>query len=40
MPHFPLGLTMGMMLSAPMILVGLWLIWRSRRRPLEPQPAG
>src|SRR5581483_7555397 len=25
MPHFPLGLTMGMMLSIPMILVGLWM---------------
>ena len=33
MPDFPLGLTMGMMLSIPMILVGLWLIWRARSRP-------
>ncbi|WP_438853012.1 prolipoprotein diacylglyceryl transferase [Brevundimonas nasdae] len=33
MPHFPLGLTMGMMLSIPMILVGGWLIWRARNRP-------
>ena len=33
MPDFPLGLTMGMMLSIPMILIGLWLIWRARSRP-------
>lgn len=34
MPHFPLGLTMGMMLSAPMALAGLFLIWRGlRKRP-------
>ncbi|GAA0191137.1 phosphatidylglycerol:prolipoprotein diacylglycerol transferase [Brevundimonas nasdae] len=32
MPHFPLGLTMGMMLSIPMILVGGWLIWRAWNR--------
>jgi len=36
MPHFPLGLTMGMMLSAPMLLVGLFLIWRGMRQPLPP----
>jgi phosphatidylglycerol:prolipoprotein diacylglycerol transferase len=36
MPHFPLGLTMGMMLSAPMVVVGLWLIWRGLREPLPP----
>lgn len=30
MPDFPLGLTMGMMLSAPMLALGLWLIWRTR----------
>lgn len=40
MPHFPLGLTMGMMLSAPMVMVGLWLIWRALRRPVAAQPAG
>ncbi len=28
MPHFPLGLTMGMILSAPMIIAGAWLLWR------------
>lgn len=33
MPDFPFGLTMGMMLSIPMILVGGWLIWRARNRP-------
>lgn len=47
MPHFPLGLTMGMMLSAPMVLAGLLLIWRGLKEPLPPelpaqaaQPAG
>lgn len=30
MPDFPLGLTMGMMLSIPMLLLGLWMIWRTR----------
>jgi phosphatidylglycerol:prolipoprotein diacylglycerol transferase len=30
LPHFPLGLTMGMMLSLPMLALGLWLIWRAR----------
>ncbi len=33
MENFPLGLTMGMMLSIPMILVGAWLIWRARMQP-------
>jgi phosphatidylglycerol:prolipoprotein diacylglycerol transferase len=31
--HLPFGLTMGMMLSTPMILVGAWLIWRAWSRP-------
>lgn len=30
MPDFPLGLTMGMMLSVPMLALGVWLIWRTR----------
>jgi phosphatidylglycerol:prolipoprotein diacylglycerol transferase len=34
MPAFPFGLTMGMMLSIPMILGGLWLIWRGLREPV------
>jgi phosphatidylglycerol:prolipoprotein diacylglycerol transferase len=34
MPNFPLGLTMGMMLSAPMILGGAWLIWRGMAEPM------
>jgi len=38
MPHFPLGLTMGMMLSIPMALFGLWLVWRGLSS--EPQVAG
>ncbi len=33
MENFPLGLTMGMMLSTPMILIGGWLIWRAWKRP-------
>jgi phosphatidylglycerol:prolipoprotein diacylglycerol transferase len=33
MPHFPLGLTMGMMLSLPMILGGAFLVWRGLREP-------
>jgi phosphatidylglycerol:prolipoprotein diacylglycerol transferase len=36
MPDFPLGLTMGMMLSIPMILIGAWLVWRGLRRPPAP----
>jgi phosphatidylglycerol:prolipoprotein diacylglycerol transferase len=36
MPDFPFGLTMGMMLSAPMVLFGLWLIWRGLKEPLPP----
>jgi phosphatidylglycerol:prolipoprotein diacylglycerol transferase len=33
MPDFPLGLTMGMILSIPMLLVGAWLLWRALREP-------
>lgn len=33
MPNFPLGLTMGMILSIPMVLGGLFLIWRGIREP-------
>ena len=33
MENFPLGLTMGMILSIPMILVGAWLIHRAWKRP-------
>ena len=35
MPKFPLGLTMGMMLSIPMFLVGAWMIWRALKLPAE-----
>jgi phosphatidylglycerol:prolipoprotein diacylglycerol transferase len=38
MPHFPLGLTMGMILSAPMIAAGAWLIWRGFREPIPTTP--
>ena len=31
--NLPLGLTMGMILSIPMMLIGLWLIWRAWSRP-------
>lgn len=31
--HLPLGLTMGMILSIPMMLIGAWLIWRAWNRP-------
>jgi phosphatidylglycerol:prolipoprotein diacylglycerol transferase len=34
MPHFPLGMTMGMLLSIPMILAGAWLLWRAWRQPV------
>jgi phosphatidylglycerol:prolipoprotein diacylglycerol transferase len=38
MPDFPFGLTMGMMLSIPMIVAGLWLLWRAfHERPAQPQ---
>ncbi len=40
MPHFPLGLTMGMMLSAPMVIAGLCLVLyaRSERALAPPAP--
>jgi phosphatidylglycerol:prolipoprotein diacylglycerol transferase len=31
MPTFPLGLTMGMMLSGPLVVLGLVLLWRALR---------
>jgi len=31
--ELPLGLTMGMMLSVPMMIIGAWLIWRAWSRP-------
>lgn len=37
--HFPLGLTMGMMLSAPMVIGGLYLIWRGLSEPPAPETA-
>ena len=39
MPNFALGLTMGMILSIPMVLGGLFLIWRGLREPLPAEPA-
>jgi phosphatidylglycerol---prolipoprotein diacylglyceryl transferase len=39
LPQFPFGLTMGMMLSVPMLLIGLFLIWRGFREPLPAEPA-
>lgn len=35
MPEFPLGLTMGMMLSIPMILAGGWLLWKALKEPIQ-----
>lgn len=32
--HLPLGLTMGMILSTPMMLAGIWLIWRALKKPV------
>ncbi|MEP6966465.1 MAG: prolipoprotein diacylglyceryl transferase [Pseudomonadota bacterium] len=32
--HLPFGLTVGIMLSVPMVLAGAWLIWRGLNRPL------
>ncbi len=51
MPHFPFGLTMGIMLSIPMVAVGLWVLWLSRQpgalapemiedEPLDPSQDG
>ncbi len=37
--NLPFGLTVGMMLSAPMILGGLFLLWRAFRRAPDPLPA-
>ena len=34
LPVFAFGLTMGMMLSLPMVIAGAWLIWRAYREPL------
>jgi phosphatidylglycerol:prolipoprotein diacylglycerol transferase len=39
MPTFPLGLTMGMILSLPMVLGGAWLIWRGMAEPAPAEPA-
>jgi len=33
--NLPFGLTVGMMLSVPMVLAGAWLIWRGLRAPVE-----
>jgi phosphatidylglycerol:prolipoprotein diacylglycerol transferase len=37
--NLPYGLTVGMMLSAPMILGGVFLLWRAFRRPVDALPA-
>jgi phosphatidylglycerol:prolipoprotein diacylglycerol transferase len=36
MPEFPLGLTMGMMLSIPMLLGGAWLLWQALKTSSQP----
>lgn len=35
MPDFPIGLTMGMLLSLPMLALGLWMIWRTRSQAAQ-----
>lgn len=40
MPDFPLGLTMGMILSLPMIIGGAWLIWRGMKEETPATPHG
>ncbi|OXE35856.1 MAG: prolipoprotein diacylglyceryl transferase [Phenylobacterium zucineum] len=40
MPNFPWGLTMGMILSLPMILGGAWLIWRGLKEDIPATPHG
>ena len=37
MPDFPLGLTMGILLSLPMIILGGWLMWRAQKSSRPPQ---
>jgi phosphatidylglycerol:prolipoprotein diacylglycerol transferase len=39
LPDFPLGLTMGMMLSAPMLALGGFFLWRAFRKAPSPAPA-
>ena len=39
MPVFPLGLTMGMILSLPMVAAGVFLVARARQRPALDAPA-
>jgi phosphatidylglycerol:prolipoprotein diacylglycerol transferase len=34
----PFGLTMGMILSFPMVLIGAWLLLRALKAPVEPEP--
>jgi phosphatidylglycerol:prolipoprotein diacylglycerol transferase len=40
MPDFPFGLTMGMILSWPMVFVGVFLIWWALRKPAPAETAG
>jgi phosphatidylglycerol:prolipoprotein diacylglycerol transferase len=40
MPHFAMGLTMGMMLSIPMLIGGAYLIWRALRAAPPASSAG
>jgi len=35
----PLGLTMGMLLSIPMALLGAWVLWRALKTPIVADPA-
>lgn len=39
MPIFPLGLTMGMMLSVPLVLLGAWLLRSALSKSVPQAPA-
>lgn len=39
MPDFPFGITMGMILSTPMFLLGAWLMWRTRKTANSSKPS-
>lgn len=39
MPNFPIGLTMGMMLSLPMVAIGAFFLWRAFRKSTSPAEA-
>ncbi|MHB8528551.1 MAG: prolipoprotein diacylglyceryl transferase, partial [Caulobacteraceae bacterium] len=36
--HLPFGVTMGMILSVPMVVAGAWLVHRGLAEPIVPPP--